>query len=60
MRGVLNDVSATFFLVFFTKAYVTGTHLNFLDAIQMRTHNICFYKEVDASTWAVSEHHKLD
>ena len=38
------------FLIFLTKAYVVDTHLNcidFVDAIQMSTHNICFYKEVD-------------
>ena len=33
------------------KAYVVGTHLNYIkqhvDAIQMGTHNICLYKEVD-------------
>ena len=39
-----------FFLIFFLKAYVVGTHLNCIDkfdAIQMSTHNICLYKEVD-------------
>ena len=38
-----------FYLVFFIKAYVVGTHLNCIDfdAIQIGTHNICFYKEVD-------------
>ena len=37
-----------FFLIFFIKAYVVGTHLNCIDdAIQMSTHNICLYKEVD-------------
>ena len=49
------------FLIFFLKTYVVGTHLNCLDksrhikveAIQMSTHNICFYKEVDKSTLAV-------
>ena len=36
------------FLIFFIKAYVVGTHLNCTDnAIQMSTHNICLYKEVD-------------
>ena len=33
-----------FFLIFFIKAYVVGTQV---DAIQMSTHNICLYKEVD-------------
>ena len=38
-----------FFLIFFIKTYVVGTHLNCIDvdAIQMGTHNICLYKEVD-------------
>ena len=37
-----------FFLIFFIKAYIVGTHLNCIDdAIQMSTHNICLYKEVD-------------
>ena len=33
--------------VYFLKANVVGTHLNCIDidAIQMGTHNICFYKE---------------
>ena len=30
------------FLIFFIKAYVVGTH-----SIQMGTHNICPYKDVD-------------
>ena len=35
-----------FFVIFFIKAYVVGTHLNCIDvyAIQMGTHNICLYK----------------
>ena len=38
-----------FFQIFFIKAYVVGTHLNCLNkslvnAIQMSTHNIYFYK----------------
>ena len=38
-----------FFLNFFLKACVVGTHLNCIgiDAIQMGTHNLCLYKEVD-------------
>ena len=48
-----------FFLIFFLKAYIVGTHLNCIDrsyagthsncidTIQMGTHNICLYKEVD-------------
>ena len=34
----------------FIKAYIVGTHLNCINklmAIQMSTHNICLYKEVD-------------
>ena len=37
-----------FLLIFFLKTYVVGTHLNCSnDAIQIGTHNICLYKEVD-------------
>ena len=36
-----------FLLIFFIKAYVAGTHLYCIDAIQMGTHNISFYKKVD-------------
>ena len=35
------------FLIFFMKAYIVGTHLNCVDAIQMSTHKVCLYKEVD-------------
>ena len=38
------------FLIFFINAYVVDTHLNSIDkvhAIQMSTHNICHYKEID-------------
>ena len=48
-----------FFLIFFTKAYVVDTHLNCLDllrqveAVQMSTNNICFYKEVDKNMLVV-------
>ena len=38
-----------FFLIFFIKAYVVGTHLRLhrqVDAIQMSTHNLCLYKDV--------------
>ena len=31
-------------MIFFIKTYIVGTHLN---TIQMGTHNICLYKEVD-------------
>ena len=30
-EGVFNDADAIFFLIFFMKAYVVGTHLNCLD-----------------------------
>ena len=36
-----------FYSDFLYKAYVVGTHLNCIDAIQMATHNICLYKEED-------------
>ena len=37
-----------FFLIFFIKAYVAGTHLNCINAsIQIGIYNICLYKEVD-------------
>ena len=36
-----------FFLIFFIKAYVVGTHFNCIDAIQMDIHNIYLFKEVD-------------
>ena len=39
------------FLISFIKAYVVGTRL---EAIQMSTHNICFYKVVDKSTLTVT------
>ena len=56
-------------LIFFKKAHVIGTHLNYLnkfiktccgysfelprlvEAIQMSTHSICYFKEVDNITW---------
>ena len=40
-------------LIFIIKAYVVGTYFNYIDlyrqvnVIQMGTHNICLYKEVD-------------
>ena len=39
-----------FFLIFFIKAYVVGTHLNCIDKLEQfkwLTHNICLYKETD-------------
>ena len=52
-KKFFDDVDAIFFLlIFFIKAYYVGTHLHGIrhqqsDAIQMGTHNICLYKEVD-------------
>ena len=46
MRDVFNATYAIFFLIFFIKAYVVGTHLNCLDLsrqFKMSTNNICFY-----------------
>ena len=54
-----DDESGIFFLIFFIQAYVVSTQLNCIDksmqfkwvpttyAIQMSTHNICLYEEVD-------------
>ena len=46
-----------YLLNFFMKTYVVGTCLNCLveavEAIQMSTHNVCFYKEVDKSALVV-------
>ena len=39
-----------YFLIFFIKTYVVGTGFELpqlVEAIQMSSHNICFYKEVD-------------
>ena len=47
MTGLFNDAYEIFFffLIFFIKPYVVGTHLNnLIKAIQMSTNNICFYK----------------
>ena len=64
MRGIFNDAYLIFALIYFIKVYIVSTHLNYLDnfikayvvgtqvdAIQMGTHNICYYKEVDNITW---------
>ena len=43
-----------YFLIFFIKTYIVRTRLNCLNkAIQISSHNICFYKEVDKSTLTV-------
>ena len=42
-------MTTRFFLTFFTKAYVVGTHLNCIDLsmqFKLSTHNICLCKEV--------------
>ena len=47
-------VCVFFFSDFFVKAYVVGTHLNRqVNAVQMGTHSICLYKEVDKEYMAV-------
>ena len=54
MRGIYNDGYVIFY--FFFKAYVVVTHLICLsnvEAVQMSTDNIYYYKEVDKSAWAV-------
>ena len=45
----MSQVYAIFADFVLLKTYVVGTHLNCIDvdAIQMGTHNICLYKEVD-------------
>ena len=53
MMGVINDAEEMPFLIFFFKAYVVGVYLNHIKAIQVSTHNILFYREVDYETWAV-------
>ena len=52
----LFDIDYAIFLIFFINAYVVGTHLNCIDvdAIQMSTHNICLYKEVDKKVHCLS------
>ena len=40
-----DDYAIFFLLIFFIKAYVVGTRQ--VDAIQISTHNICLYKDVD-------------
>ena len=49
IRIVFDDVYA----IFYIKANVVGTHLNFLWTIYMTTRNICSYKEEDRSTRTV-------
>ena len=42
-KDLFDDDYAIFFLIFFIKAYVVGTHLNCIDL----SHNICLYKKVN-------------
>ena len=48
-KALFGDVYGTFFLVFFIKKYYGYSfELHWqVDAIQIGTHNICLYKEVD-------------
>ena len=44
----LQITASVLFVYFFITSYVVGTHFELhrqVDAIQMGTHNICFYKE---------------
>ena len=50
MSSVLNDAFAMLFSDFLYKTYIVGTCLNCLD---LSSHNICSYKEVDKSTLTV-------
>ena len=51
MRSVFNDAYAILFSVFLYRSIICGYsfELPLVEAIQMSTHNICFYKEVDKS-----------
>ena len=49
-KGHLMMIMRFSFLIFFMKAYIQGTQFELhrlVDAIQMSTHKICLYKEVD-------------
>ena len=47
-KDLFEYVYVIFFLIFFMKTYVVGTHLSCIDkSIQMGIHNICLYKEID-------------
>ena len=50
MRSIFNDAYVIIFSDFLYKSICYG---NSVEAIQMSSHNICFYKEVDKSTLAV-------
>ena len=56
MKGVFNDTYALSFFDFLYKSICCGYSFELpglVEAIQMSTHNICFYKEVDKSTLTV-------
>ena len=55
MRSILNDAFAILFSDFFYKNICCGDSFELprLEAIQMSSHNICFYKEVDKTTMTV-------
>ena len=57
MRSVLNDAFAILFSDFlFYKNICCGYSFELprlVEAIQMSSHNVCFYKEVDKSTLTV-------
>ena len=56
MRSPFNDAYAILFSDFLYKSICCGYAFELprlVEAIQMRIHNICFYKEVDKSTLVV-------
>ena len=56
MASVLNDAFAILFSDFLYKNICCGNSFELprqVEAIQMSSHNICFYKEVDKSTLTV-------
>ena len=53
MRSLLNDAFAILFSDFLYKNICYGYSFELPQTIQMSSHNICFYKEVDKSTLTV-------
>ena len=56
MRSILNDAYAILFSDFLYKNICNGYSFELprlVEAIQMSSHNICFYKEVDESILTV-------
>ena len=56
VKDLFDDVYAIFFSGFLHKSICCGYSFKLhrqVDAIQMGTHNICLYKEIDKSTLAV-------